>query len=816
MDRRLILLVVVLSIASILGIGLVLKTPPKLAIASVMAILLFFVCFTNTEITLYILIFSMLLSPEFGARGTSGGGMTIRTDDLLLLLIGFTWFARTAVYKELGFFLRTSLNKPILYYIVSCAFPTLIGMIVGRVDITGVFFVLKYIEYFIVYFMAANYIQSMRQVRGFTVALLVTCVIVSLMAIAQIPAGERISAPFEGKGGEPNTLGGYLDLMLSIVLAFLLVARPSDSRILRATLIGMAGLFTIPLLFSQSRGSWAGALVMYVSFMILSKRKSLMAVGLVLGLLAAPFALPKEVKQRFTYTFQEESGYAGRFQEKVGGVTFDTSASARIQSWQGGLKASMKRLDLFLLGYGVTGWKFLDAQFIRVLVEAGAIGLAAFLMMIRAVMRDIWQVYRESEDTFSRGLSLGLFVGTIALLTHSIFANTFIIVRIMEPFWFLTAMVLALPRLRQEEPDTAFFPVGIWMQNPERARTYQAAGINTYVGLRKGPTEGQLDMLRDIGMRVVCRQNDVGLKYRNDPLIVAWMHEGQPDSAQPVPGRKDRWRPAVPPPKIVQDYQEIVRRDATRPVWINFGPGVADGEFEGRTAAYEDYPEYCKGANIVSSSVYPVADLGRPDGENYLWYVARGVDRLREWTHDEKPVWTVIECTRIRNPDKKATPEQVRAEVWMALIHGAQGIVYFAHEWEPRFVEAAILRDPEMLNAVTRINQEIGRLTPVLTGPTTDESAEVRSAVEDVPIDIMTKRHDGAIYLFAVSMRPGDTQGAFKIRTLKGRVKAEVIGENRIVEVVDGGFEDSFGTYEVHLYRIPTLSRAPVEGRRDA
>jgi hypothetical protein len=35
------------------------------------------------------------------------------------------------------------------------------------------------------------------------------------------------------------------------------------------------------------------------------------------------------------------------------------------------------------------------------------------------------------------------------MITHAIGANTFIIVRIMEPFWFLTAMAVALPLLKQ-------------------------------------------------------------------------------------------------------------------------------------------------------------------------------------------------------------------------------------------------------------------------------------------------------------------------------------------------------------------------------
>ena len=40
--------------------------------------------------------------------------------------------------------------------------------------------------------------------------------------------------------------------------------------------------------------------------------------------------------------------------------------------------------------------------------------------------------------------------------------------------------------------DPAFFPLGVWVQDPRNAERYQEIGINTYVGLWQGPTEDQL------------------------------------------------------------------------------------------------------------------------------------------------------------------------------------------------------------------------------------------------------------------------------------------------------------------------------------
>ena len=48
----------------------------------------------------------------------------------------------------------------------------------------------------------------------------------------------------------------------------------------------------------------------------------------------------------------------------------------------------------------------------------------------------------------------------------------------------------------------------------------------------------------------------------------------------------------VPTEEIIADYQRIRAEDPTRPVWLNLGQGVANDEWVGRAAEYEDYPEY--------------------------------------------------------------------------------------------------------------------------------------------------------------------------------------------------------------------------------
>jgi hypothetical protein len=361
--------------------------------------------------------------------------------------------------------------------------------------------------------------------------------------------------------------------------------------------------------------------------------------------------------------------------------------------------------------------------------------------------------------------------------------------------------------------DPGYFPIAVWLQDPRNAERYKHAGVNLYVALWQGPTEAQLAVLKAAGMQVICHQSRLGLAHRDDTTIVGWMHGDEPDNAQETRDEKTGRRgygPPIAPARIIADYERLRAADPTRPVMLNLGQGVANDQWKGRGpgASLEDYPRYVLGADLVSFDVYPVADLDRPDGVELLWYVSKGVDRLVKWTGGHKLVWNCIECTRIHNPTAKPTPSQVKAEVWMALVHGSRGLIYFVHQFKPRFNEHALLDDPEMLAAVTAINRQIHDLARVLNSATIPDVVAVRSSDSEAPIDLMVKRTAGATYLFAVGMRNRPARGSFTLRGLPVQATAGVLGEERRLSIRNGQFTDDFAPYGVHIYRITASGAA--------
>ena len=166
--------------------------------------------------------------------------------------------------------------------------------------------------------------------------------------------------------------------------------------------------------------------------------------GLILVLALSPLIIPRVAKNRIAETFTQP---VQEGQIRVGKLRFDTSASARIVSYQEALSDWQERP---ILGHGVTGYTFMDAQYPRILVETGIIGLLAFGWLVYALFQVSLSAWRDSQSDLLRGLSVGLIAGLVGLLVHAVGANTFIIVRIMEPFWFLTGIVISLISISEE------------------------------------------------------------------------------------------------------------------------------------------------------------------------------------------------------------------------------------------------------------------------------------------------------------------------------------------------------------------------------
>ncbi len=261
-------------------------------------------------------------------------------------------------------------------------------------------------------------------------------------------------------------------------------------------------------------------------------------------------------------------------------------------------------------------------------------------------------------------------------------------------------------------------------------------------------------------MFVIAAQNEVALASVNRGVIKGWLHEDEPDNAQPI--GLGLYGTCIPAATVVRRTQEMKSRDPTRPVMINFGQGVANEFWRGRgpcTGDKEYYSIAAQDADILSFDIYPVGS-GTPQVKGKLEYVARGVTNLTNLAVNGQNVWAVIETTAL-DPEHAVTPAQVRSEVWMAIIHGAKGIVYFVHEFAPTFREDGIFRHPDVVQEVAQTNALIKSLAIPLNTPNLAGKLTVQSTV---PIATMVKQYENIIYVFAIAMNDSASKPRFAIK----------------------------------------------------
>ena len=349
-------------------------------------------------------------------------------------------------------------------------------------------------------------------------------------------------------------------------------------------------------------------------------------------------------------------------------------------------------------------------------------------------------------------------------------------------------------------PDPAFFPLAVWLQAPHNAKRYGDVGINLYLGLYNGPTAEQLAGLEEAGMRVICAQNAAALAHRG-PAIVGWLLHDEPDNAQAREG--GGWGPPVPPADVAAAYERLHRNDPTRPILVNFGQGAAWDRWYGRgerTNHPEDYREYLKGCDLASFDIYPVTH-DHDDVRGKLEFVGRGVQRLIEWSGGKKPVWACIETSHVGNAETRPTPDQVRSEVWIAICSGASGIVYFAHQFAPTFVEAALLEHAESAAAVRELNADVLSAAPVLNTPIVRDAVQVDAGAAQIAVRV--HRHGGGLHVFAASLSPEPAKVTFTLRgRTEGKGEGKVEGAGREWQLSAGSFADDISSYGFRRYWI--------------
>ena len=262
----------------------------------------------------------------------------------------------------------------------------------------------------------------------------------------------------------------------------------------------------------------------------------------------------------------------------------------------------------------------------------------------------------------------------------------------------------------------AFFPVGLY-DVPEDALTeIAAAGFNTVVN--GGKDASYLARARAVGLRVIPYIDTVHMaadvaNAADRRTLFAWYLFDEPDLN------------ALSPTEYMELAKLLRAVESQRPIFLS-------------VQSPENYSAYVAGCDILAVDPYPIQH--REPELNDLRRVPRWIEAARA-AAGPRPVWAVMQAFFAepiwpRNP----TPQELRAMVFMALNHGASGILFFSYKSGDR----PITQQAELFPAIARLVGEINALHAPLLVPPTPVDFNVQVVEEHVPATAPTASEDRA------------------------------------------------------------------------
>ncbi len=188
--------------------------------------------------------------------------------------------------------------------------------------------------------------------------------------------------------------------------------------------------------------------------------------------------------------------------------------------------------------------------------------------------------------------------------------------------------------------------------------------------------------------------------------------------------------------------------------------------------------------------------------------VARMVDAAKEAVSDRRPVWAIIQVVgaawysdELLDPEgagRAPTPAEVRAMTYLALVHGANGLMYYGYDI-PSFPGTRPFKLPEdapkIWTELAQINQQLSWLAPVIL----NGQRRLLTLAGDGDVHLGAWHYQGGNYVVAVNTSSQEIAAEFTLPEIEA-ARLCAMFERRWISANGGVFKDSFAPHEVHIY----------------
>jgi hypothetical protein len=201
-----------------------------------------------------------------------------------------------------------------------------------------------------------------------------------------------------------------------------------------------------------------------------------------------------------------------------------------------------------------------------------------------------------------------------------------------------------------------FFPLIAWEECPGRWAPDLRAGINLFGG---NPCTGLANLLAALRGRALAAGTTEDVPGTTGPGLIGWFLADEADArgytgaTLPAPGGSGI--------RFLTLTSHFFPLAAPLPAGRGMYAGLIDR------------------ADVVGLDLYPLQELCRPDLLPWVFDAQQELRRLAPG----KPTFQWIEERVMKCPEVPVTPATIRAEAWLAIAGGADGLAFFPSDWSP-------------------------------------------------------------------------------------------------------------------------------------
>jgi hypothetical protein len=316
-----------------------------------------------------------------------------------------------------------------------------------------------------------------------------------------------------------------------------------------------------------------------------------------------------------------------------------------------------------------------------------------------------------------------------------------------------------------------FFPITVWGQCSDGLGSSVADGVNLFMGDGCGGKHQDRQLAANVGGRAysIVSADDAVTSGRG---VIGWYFPDEWDAYLESNVTRADIADQIPdgqPGKI--SFLTLTNHFYSHAAPLPQGRGM--------------YPLLYSLADVVGFDLYPLQVWCSPafgdvmDAQHELNGASGG-----------KPTFQWIEVARMehpcnQNPTLDPTPATVKAEIWLAIAGGADGIGYFPNRWKG-----------DIGATIADTNRQIQSLAPALLAPSATASSSVPA------VRVAARSLNGALYVIAVNTGYDTVQAKVTVDGISGR-SATLVGDGAVLGSDDTGFTDTFAPLAAKVYVIP-------------